>query len=228
MELKPLCGGVLPGSYMNRFREPFLSISHLMGAVFGLVGTLTLLLSIHSGLSEILILGLYGLTFIFLFSASALFHGLHHADESSEMFYEKLDYSSIYLFIAGTYTPLCFFALDADTGNTILLIQWTAALVGCLSIIRRGFAQRYLQVAIFLLMGWTFLLALNPLLQTLPEISLVYLFAGAAAYSFGAMIFAFAPPRICRGTLCTHSIWHSLVLVGATSHFMMISSLAPY
>ena len=74
-------------------------------------------------------------------------------------------------------------------------------------------------------MGWGFLFAFNSLFGSLSEQNGICLLTGAAAYSIGALIFAFAPPTLLRGTVSSHGIWHMMVLVGASAHFFMIDGI---
>ncbi len=90
-----------------RLREPFLSLSHIFGAVAGVIFFAFFVSYSSLDSKRILALAIYALTFIALFLASGVFHGRIHKSSKEEDFYEKLDYIGIYLFIAGTYTPIC-------------------------------------------------------------------------------------------------------------------------
>lgn len=212
-------------SITSLLRQPFLSASHLAGAIGGVAATTALLCSCPIDSLKFYAFCLYGITLIFLFSASALYHGIHHRCDSTELFFEKLDYAGIYLFIAGTYTPVCLYSLNRSLGMPLLIIQWISAFAGAYSVIRWGFARKTFQVSIFLFMGWTFLFVCNSLLNALPADTEFYLFLGALAYSVGALVFLFAPKRIWSQRICTHAVWHVFVLVGASAHFVMIKKI---
>jgi hemolysin III len=216
---------ILPTNPARGLREPFLAGSHLFGAVIGtlLIANLSITTALET--SRLLIVLLYGSTFVALFTASFLLHGLHHANGARAELFEKLDYAAIYLFIAGTYTPLCVFVLDNNLGGWLLAGQWLAALIGIASVFYWGFGKRHLQTAIFIFMGWSFLAALPSIARQLSADGIVYLFTGSLAYTVGAAIFAVAPPRVWNNLVCTHAVWHILVLVGAVSHFWMVETM---
>jgi hemolysin III len=209
----------------RRVREPFLSLSHLSGALFGLV--FFVFFTSYSNLDpkRIIALSIYGLTFVALFLASSVFHGRFHKDEKEEALYEKLDYIAIYLFIAGTYTPICLQTLSHSLATWVLSIQWSIALLGCVSIWVWGTKARGLQTVLFLVMGWVFLAVSPSIFSFVTNQDLIYLVSGALLYSIGAAVFALAPKRICNDAVCTHSIWHVFVLGGATTHLLLISDL---
>lgn len=207
------------------FREPFQAVSHLLGAFIG-TATFVCLFSYSTldplRLSALLI---YQITFISLFLASGLYHGRFHKSAEEEEFYEKLDYIGIYLFIAGSYTPICLQTLHSSLSVWILSIQWIAALIGSCMIFFLGIKARFLQTVIFLLMGWLFVMVAPSIFAAISIQNSILLIAGAAFYTVGAAIFAFAPKRVWRERVCTHSVWHLLVLGGAGSHLVLISNL---
>ena len=210
-------------NHQNRrlLREPFLSGSHLLGALCGLIGILYLTIYCCGDTSKILIVSVYGLTLIGLLLTSGIFHGIHGSVERIQRL-ERLDYIFIYLFIAGTYTPLCLFTLEPVIGMRVLILEWTLALIGVYSTIRWGFSSKLIQIGVYLIMGWIFLFTLQDFFKSLNESQLMYLFIGAGFYSIGSLIFAFAPKHVLKSQICTHSIWHLFVLAGATSHYLVI------
>ena len=203
-------------------REPFLAASHLFGAGVALLGILLLSVQCGGNLGKTIVIGVYGFSLVSLFLASGLLHGLHCSEEN-EVFLEKLDYMAIYFFIAGTYTPLCMYILDKTWGNSILFLQWLMAGTGIYCTIKWGFARKGIQIGVFLIMGWMFLLTVGQISAVLSSRGLEFLVAGGLFYSIGAFIFAFAPSHICRKRIDTHAIWHIFVLLGATSHYLMIA-----
>ena len=174
---------------------------------------------------RILALCVYGGTFVGLFIASSVFHGRFHKSEEEEAFYEKLDYIFIYLFIAGTYTPICLETLSSSLATWVLSLQWIFAVIGCLSVLVFGTGARGLQTIIFLLMGWVFIFVSPSIVSYISNRDLYFLICGCLLYSVGAAIFALAPKRVCNDVLCTHSIWHVFVLAGACSHLILVNDL---
>lgn len=210
------------GSCRSFFREPLLAGSHLVGAIVGFIALIALFQSPITDSVKLFVIGVYAAAFTIQFVASTIWHGRYHADESEMLLFEKLDYAAIYLFIAGTYTPLCFFGLPSDIGNVLLAIEWTAALIGVYTTLRYGFSRKRVQVIIFLTMGWVFVVALTPLIQGLSDRCFDLLLSGVAFYTVGSGVFSYAPPEIFGGKICSHFIWHLLVLAGAFCHLGMV------
>lgn len=209
----------------RRIREPFLALSHLFGALFGIIFFIFFIPYSDLDYKRIIALFLYEVTFVGLFVASGIFHGRFHRNEMEETFYEKLDYIAIYLFIAGTYTPICLQTLSHSLATWMLTIQWGIALFGCYSIAKFGTKARGLQTIFLLVMGWGFLAVSPSIFSFISNRDLCFLLYGAIFYSIGAAIFALAPKRICNNRICTHAIWHLLVLGGASSHLFLIENL---
>lgn len=202
-------------------REPFLAASHLFGAALSLLGIFILASNCEGASQQIVVIGIYGFSLVSLFLASGLLHGLHHS-EKGEVLFERLDYSAIYLFIAGTYTPVCVFLLKDEWGTAILCAQWVMAAIGVFCTARWGFARKTVQIAVFLLMGWMFVLTFSQLASALPNLGFILLISGGLFYSVGALIFAFAPRTFLGGRIESHAVWHVFVLCGATAHYLMI------
>ena len=202
-------------------REPFLAASHLWGAACGIVGTVFLVAECSTPARQI-VATIYGLSLSLLFLISGLLHGCNCSKERED-FLERLDYVAIYIFIAATYTPFCLFMVGGRNGILILSFQWIMASAGVLCTLRWGFACKWIQITIFLLMGWMFLFIVGPIMTVLTAQGFNLLLTGAAFYSVGAFIFAYAPEYVCRGRISSHGIWHVFVLLGALSHYLMIA-----
>ncbi len=215
-------------SIKKRIKEPFLSLSHLSGALFGLVFFLFFITYSELDSKRIAALVVYAWTFVGLFLSSGVFHGRYHRNEEEEAFYEKLDYTFIYLFIAGTYTPICLQTLDSTMATWVLGVQWGIAVLGCISIWLLGTSARGLQTILFLIMGWAFVVVGPSIISFISNRNLFFLLCGCVFYSVGAAIFALAPKRIYNELVCTHSIWHVFVLGGALTHLLLINDLIYY
>lgn len=144
---------------------------------------------------------------------------------------EDLDHIAIYLFIAGTYTPFLLNAVSSAWKYPLLVAIWTQAIVGILYTKLKtrlpGWARRHsrlIDTALFLLMGWTLLVRAGEVGKNLSSASLWMLFLGAAAYTIGAMMYAFKKPNFVPGVFGHHELWHLAVLAGFAFHFCMILS----
>ena len=202
------------------YGEKLNSISHLVGSIFSLVALGALLaLSIPTG-DPAMIVGysVFGLTLVLLYSMSTLYHSFQ-APQLKRVF-KVLDHISIYLLIAGTYTPLMLISVNSRSGTLILMLVWTLAVVGILSeILLSGRAIKVCQLLIYLGMGWACSLDLPGLKAALPGMGFWWLAAGGITYTFGVIFYVL--DKLHRLTHA-HGIWHFFVLAGSTCHFILI------
>ncbi len=196
--------------------ERFNSISHLAGAVAALAGLVILVvLAAHRGDPwKVASVSIYGTTLLLLYVFSALYHSLRG---KAKKVFRKLDHQSIYLLIAGTYTPFTLVTLRGDWGWSIFGAVWGLAVLGMIldSLPRKG--QRVLPVAIYLLMGWLILVALEPLLRALPAAGFAWLLAGGLFYTVGVVFYAL-DDRVRH----FHGVWHLFVLAGSLCHYFTV------
>lgn len=202
------------------YGEKLNSISHLVGSIFSLVALGALLaVSIPSG-DPAMIVGysVFGLTLVLLYSMSTLYHSFQ-APQLKRIF-KVLDHISIYLLIAGTYTPLMLISLNSRTGTLILVLVWALALIGILSeIVLSGRAVKVCQLLIYLGMGWACSLDLAGLKTALPQMGFLWLVAGGLTYTLGIVFYVLDKLHWLSHA---HGIWHFFVLVGSTCHFILI------
>jgi hemolysin III len=196
--------------------ERFNGISHLMGSVLALAGAsvLVVLAARQADPWKIVSFSLYGASLFLLYTFSTLYHSLRHR---AKAVFRKLDHLSIYLLIAGTYTPFALVTLRGGWGWSLFGAVWGLAAVGMMIefLPRRG--PRILPVMIYLLMGWLALIALKPLLQALPLHGFLWLLAGGLCYTLG-IIFYGLDQRLKHA----HGIWHLFVLGGSVCHYIAI------
>ena len=157
----------------------------------------------------------YGLTLILLYAASTIYHSVEEPD--LKRLFRLLDHSSIFLLIAGTYTPITLLVLRDGWGWTLLAVVWTLAAIGiawkvcCL--------ERFpiLGPVYYLAMGWLALIAIEPLIAAMSTAELAWMAAGGAAYTGGIVFYAW------KALPFNHAVWHGFVLVGSACHFVMIA-----
>lgn len=192
--------------------------SHLAGVVFGVVG-LVYLLNVNTSESDFstLSIWIYGLSFILMFSVSALYHAIKEAHLKAT--FRKLDHICIYILIAGSYTPVCLISLVDGNGWLIFTAVWVISALGL--ILKLFFTGRFeiISLLLYLTMGWMILFDGKNLLATLSIDQLYLMMLGGFFYTFGVVFYAI------RGMLYQHVIWHFFVLAGAISHYFMILSI---
>lgn len=205
------------------YGEKFNSISHLVGAVLALVGLGALLsLGIHEQNGRMIAsFSVFGFTLVLLYTMSTLYHSFPMPDVKKV--FQKLDHVSIYLLIAGTYTPYMAVSLWDREGPWMLVLIWTLAVIGLLLdlFIKRRIVA--LQIAIYLIMGWVVVVIFPSLSASVAYAGVVWLVAGGVAYTVGVIFFVLDE----LGRLQhAHGIWHLFVLLGSVSHFISVIGYA--
>jgi hemolysin III len=196
--------------------ERFNSISHLIGAVLALAGlvVLVVLASLKGDLLKVVSFTIYGSTLFLLYTLSTLYHSLRGR---AKAIFQKLDHIAIYLLIAGTYTPFTLITLRGIWGWSLFAAVWGLAILGIVLDSLHQNGPRWLQMIIYLLMGWLILIALNPLIENFPSGGLVWLVIGGLLYTSGIIFYA-----LDEKLEHAHGIWHLFVLVGSISHYFSI------
>lgn len=201
--------------------EKLNSITHLVGAVLALVGfgvLLTISIQQHNTLLIISFI-IFGLTLILLYTMSTLYHSFH--PPKLKKIFQKLDHISIYLLIAGTYTPYMLVSLREDNGLIMLMLIWGLAVIGLLLDIFVPKRIEWLQVLIYLVMGWICTLNYSELQAALPMAGVVWLTVGGIAYTAGIVFYVLDGLKKLRHA---HGIWHLFVLSGSICHFISIAT----
>lgn len=211
----------------QKFRDPVSGLSHLLAAAAGVVGLAVLLWLGRTDLMKEISLFIYGVSVIFLFSASAAYH-LVRAEPAVILRLRKLDHAAIYVLIAGSYTPICLHFFEGFWRWGLLAIIWGMALAGVivkLFIIR---APRWATAGIYLLMGWLSVMAVQEMLRSMPPAALAWLVAGGLLYTVGAVIYITKKLDFYPGVFGFHEVWHIFVILGCLSHFIVVAAfIAP-
>ena len=191
--------------------------THLVGTMLSISGASVLItLAALMGYPwKIVSVSIFGATLILLYSASTLYHSLRGR---AKTILRKLDHLSIYLLIAGTYTPFCLVTLRGVWGWTLFGIVWGLALIGMLQEIRPRSEARILSLVIYAVMGWVIVIATGPLLDHLETTGLVLLATGGLLYTGGIVFYAF-DDRFRHW----HGIWHLFVIGGSLLHYLTIA-----
>jgi hemolysin III len=185
------------------------------------IGTVILLI-ISSGNPAAQIVSLiYGLSGIFLFSSSFLYHS-KKVIENDTSFWRKLDHTAIFFLIAGTYTPMCFLYLEGKMMWGILIAQWGLVLSGTIFKLFFVDAPRVIGTLIYLLMGWIVVIPISTLANTMPHTAIIFLAAGGLSYTIGAVIYAFKKPNPIPGFFGFHEIFHIFIIGGTLLHLIMV------
>jgi hemolysin III len=190
--------------------------SHAFGLLLS-IAALALLVS-HATASgdvwHIVSFSIFGSSLIILFAASTIYHSARDADLRARL--RVVDHASIYVLIAGTYTPFTLVTLNGSVGWTIFAITWGMAFSGI--VLKLFFTGRYqlISTLMYVFMGWIIVFAISPLIDNLHPDGLSWLVAGGIAYTVGAILYGIKKIKF------NHAIFHVFVLIGAFCHFMAV------
>ncbi|MGI9433996.1 MAG: PAQR family membrane homeostasis protein TrhA [Geminicoccaceae bacterium] len=159
-------------------------------------------------------LGLYGFGLVAMLVCSALYNMT--AEGWWKGFYRRLDHAAIFLMIAGTYTPFALLAIGGKFGMALLAFVWLIAAVGILVKLTSRTRREKLSIATYLLLGWTIVVALDPLLAAVSLPGVVLLLIGGILYSVGVVFHKWT------GLPYNNAIWHLFVLAAASCHFVAV------
>lgn len=199
----------------TKYEEKLNAWTHGFGAVLGLVALILLILKTDGAQSwHLFSVIIYGLSIIILFSASTLYHSIE--DEKQKHYFRIVDHVSIYLLIAGTYTPILLILLTDSLGWSLFWTVWGIALFGV--ILKLFFTGRFeiFSTLLYLVMGWLIVFDFTNASTALGSQGILWLFAGGLFYTVGIIFYAI------QKIPYNHVIWHLFVLAGAISHFFMI------
>ena len=191
------------------------AITHGIGFLLSLVG-FALLLAFHTydttrGLVAVI---LYGVSLSMLYFVSSMYH--YEKNDSRKRLFRKLDHISIYVLIAGTYSPVVLIVLEDSLGWTLFWLVWSIAIVG--TILKVFFTGRFetISLILYLFMGWLIVFDLQALLEKVDTVGVLLLAGGGAAYTIGIIFYVL--DRLKYG----HVIWHLFVLLGSFLHYLFV------
>ena len=204
--------------------RPWSAITHGVGAALAVFGAVLLIVkAVGSGVGAlgIVAFSVYGASMIALYLASTLYHCIW-TGVKGRIALRKFDHASIYALIAGTYTPICLLVLKGAWGWSLFGIIWGFALAGMALSIAWINAPRMLTSVIYLVMGWLAVIALYPLLQTLPAAGFFWLLFGGVLYTVGGVLYALKWPGRANPRFGCHEIFHVFILLGSVAHSLLM------
>ena len=191
-------------------------ISHTIGFILCILAFVLLVshANLHGDVWHIVSFSIFGASLIILYAASTFYHSAKKSELRNRL--KILDHASIYVLIAGTYTPFSLITLKGATGWVIFGISWGLALTGI--ILKLFFTGKYnlISTIMYVLMGWVIVFAIKPLINNLPLEGLLWLFAGGISYTIGAILYSI------KNIKFNHAIFHMFVLIGSFCHFMSV------
>ena len=202
--------------YYPKNEERVNIVSHGIGLLLSIVGLVILVVdaSLSGSVWHIVSFAIYGASLVVLYLASTLFHAAKNLKTRRK--WNVVDHASIFLLIAGTYTPFSLVTLHGAWGWSIFGVIWGLAIAGI--ILKLFFTGKYnfLSTLLYIFMGWIIIIAIVPLVHSFPFNGLVWLFGGGLFYTIGAIIF------LIDKLPYNHAIFHFFVLGGSACHYVAV------
>jgi hemolysin III len=206
---------------VKKIKEPVNALTHFVMFLAGLIGLGLLVWKGWGTTSGVAVGAIFGLSIVLLYGASTLYHWVRTTPQKEKIL-RKLDHISIYLLIAGTYTPVLYYGLEGLWRWIMLAVIWVLSFIGAVMKVWLVDLPRVLTAAFYLILGWLAVIPFGQLVHSLAKPALVLMVAGGLAYTVGAVIYAtkifnFVPERF-----GFHEVFHIFVGLGTLLHFLMI------
>jgi hemolysin III len=198
------------------FEERINILSHAGGLVFSVAALVLMVVraSLYGDAWHIVSVAIFGASLILLYAASTLYHSAKDPVVRSRL--RVFDHATIYVLIAGTYTPFTLITLHGSTGWIVFAVSWSMAIGGV--VLKLFYTGKYnvLSTLMYVVMGWIIVFAIKPLINNLSAEGLAWLFAGGIAYTVGAVLYSIKRIKF------NHAIFHLFVLLGSFCHFVAV------
>jgi hemolysin III len=190
--------------------------SHALGLILSIIALVLLVTraSLYGDAWHVVSFSIFGASLIILYAASTVYHNSKDPESRSRL--RIVDHATIYVLIAGTYTPFTLVTLNGSIGWVIFGISWGMALIGIT--LKLFFTGMYplLSTSMYIFMGWLIIFAIKPLINNLSSDGLLWLVAGGLAYTIGAILYGIKQIKF------NHAIFHVFVLLGSFCHFISV------
>ena len=192
------------------------AVSHGLGAALAIAGTAVLLVyaAFNSASMGIVSSSISGFSLIFLYILSTLYHSFKKTN--IKKIFQKFDHCSIFVLIVGSYAPICLYLLGGTLGWTLFAINASLAIAGIIANAIEITKWHKVSLLLYLLMGWSVILAFKPLLSLISFHGFILLLTGGLCYSIGVIFYKAKKPRY------MHSVWHLFVLCGSAFHYFFV------
>ena len=196
--------------------EIFSSVSHGVGACLSIAGTVVLLVFsvIYGNAFAVVSSAIYGASLIILYTMSTLYHSF--TNEKLKHFFQIMDHNTIFLLIAGTYTPITLYILGGVTGWILFSVVWVASIIGITLNSINMEKAKLPSLICYIATGWVIIFAIKPLIAKVPFLSALFLVLGGVIYTVGVVFY------VIKKVKYFHPIWHIFTVLGSTFHYFSI------
>jgi hemolysin III len=210
-----------------REKAPVNASTHLVAFVAAAVGSAFLLVRAWGDVPKALVLGVYGVSVMTLFGASAFYHAVTRWPRLTAVL-RRIDHASIFLMIAGTYTPVLFFGLTGAWRTAMLMAIWTITAGAVIVAVRYVDAPRWVSTALYLALGWAAVIPAAKLIAALPHAATALIVLGGLLYTAGAIVYATKQPDLFPNRFGFHEVFHLFVVAAAGAQYAAVAAfLAP-
>ena len=210
-------------------KDPGSALTHFIGMILaGLAATPLLVLAAKDGgRYAVPALAIFAASMIRLYGASTTYHTFNISEKVNKVL-RKIDHMMIFILIAGSYTPICVIPLRDTVGIPLLILVWAVAIAGMLIKAFWITCPKWFSSTIYIAMGWLCVLAMVPLVQTLPTAAFIWLVAGGVIYTIGGVIYALKLPlfNAKHQYFGSHEIFHVFVMAGSLCHYVTMFYIA--
>ena len=191
-------------------KDPGSALTHFIGMLLAILASVPLLALAASrdGQNAVLAFAIFACSMILLYGASTAYHTFNISEKVNRIL-RKIDHMMIFILIAGSYTPICVIPLRNTVGYPLLALVWFSSMI-------------------YISMGWLCVLAMVPLVQSLPKAAFVWLVAGGIIYTIGGIIYALKLPifNSRHQFFGSHEIFHVFVMAGSLCHYVTMFYIA--
>lgn len=203
---------------LGRMQNPVRGFLHGTAAVLSVAGSVWLLTHSSGGLTRRASLALFGLALVALYTISTIYHTIPWRSVWKERM-QRVDHSTIFVFIAATYTPFAVVVFDGWLTWFTLSMVWSIAVVGIAQLAFFPRPSKAASVALNTTLGWLALLLVYPMAQRLPWTAIALMFLGGGLYTVGMVLLVTGRPRLWPRVFSYHEAFHVLVIAGSVAHF---------
>ena len=198
------------------------AFTHLGGAVFGVVGTIILLISKNLNGTTLAAFLIFGISMVLMYSTSTIYHFIDRSKQKAKLVMRKLDHIMIFVFVAGSYTPICLLTLKGSVGYKLLALVWSITVIGTVIKLFWITAPNWVSSLLYISMGWVAVLVLSPLTSKMPSGGIYWLVLGGILYTIGGVIYALKRPNLNDTYFGFHELFHIFILAGSLCHYIMM------
>ncbi len=206
---------------MWKMKDPASTWTHFITFIAAIIGLVFLMNLAKDDTTKLISMIIYGASLILLYAASSVYHWIQTTPEK-ELMLKKIDHVSIYILIAGTYTPVFMLGLTGTWRITMLIMVWALAVVGMLLKVVYIGVPRYVSTILYVILGWFALVPFYQLLLSIPTGGIALMIIGGLFYTVGAVIYATKWPDPLPKVFGFHEVFHLFVMAGSISHFFMM------